>query len=88
MRLPLDLLWNLGRLVAMVTLRLKPKTERLLERAARKQGSTKTAIARQAVLGWLEDLEDISASDAVMQRLERGEEPTFSANEVKRALGL
>jgi RHH-type rel operon transcriptional repressor/antitoxin RelB len=72
----------------MVTLRLPRKTERALEKAARKQGRTKTALAREAVVGLLEDLDDIAATNPILDRLERGEERTHSADEVKRALGL
>jgi predicted DNA-binding protein len=72
----------------MVTLRLKRKTERLLEKAARKQGRTKTAIVREALIEWLEDMEDIAASDPVLDRLERDKERTYSLEEVKRGVGL
>ena len=72
----------------MVTLRLPAKTERILERTAKKQGRTKLALVREAVVEKLEDIEDMAASDAVMRRLERGEERTYSAAEVKRALAL
>jgi len=72
----------------MVTLRLPAKTERILERTAKKQGRTKLALVREAVVEKLEDIEDMAASDAVMRRLARGQERTYSAAEVKRAVGL
>ena len=74
--------------MSMVTLRLPAKTERMLERTAKRQGRTKVALVREAVVEKLEDLEDAAASNAVMRRLKRGEERTFSAAEVKRGLGL
>ena len=46
------------------------------------------ALVREAVVEKLEDIEDMAASDAVMKRLARGQERTYSAAEVKRAVGL
>jgi predicted DNA-binding protein len=60
----------------------------MLERTAKKQGRTKLALVREAVVEKLEDLEDATAANAVLRRLKRGEERTFSATEVKRGLGL
>ena len=72
----------------MVSLRLSPRAERKLAAAARKLGRTKTAVARDAVLAHLEDLEDITAADAVMARIARGQERFISSAEIKRELGL
>jgi RHH-type transcriptional regulator, rel operon repressor / antitoxin RelB len=72
----------------MVTLRLPAKTERMLERTAKKQGRTKAALVREAVVEKLEDIEDVAAADKIMQRLNKGVERTFSLEEVKRGLGL
>jgi len=69
-------------------LRLPAKTERLLARAAKKQGRTKVALVREAVVEKLEDIEDKAASDGVMRRLAKGQERTYSAAEVKRAVDL
>jgi RHH-type rel operon transcriptional repressor/antitoxin RelB len=60
----------------------------MLERTAKKQGRTKLALVREAVVERLEDIEDMAPSDAVMRRLARGEERIYSAAEVKRDLGL
>jgi RHH-type rel operon transcriptional repressor/antitoxin RelB len=84
----LDVAERCSTLLGMVTLRLPAKTERMLERTAKKQGRTKLALVREAVVEKLEDIEDMAASDAVMKRLARGQERTYSAAEVKRAVGL
>ena len=72
----------------MVSLRFSKPVERKLTAAARKLGRTKTAVAREAVLAHLEDLEDIADADAVMTRVARGQERVIPSSEIKRELGL
>lgn len=72
----------------MVTLRLPPTLERKLAREAKKRGSTKTALAHQAVIDLLQDTEDARDADAVMARIARGEERLHSSAAMKRELGL
>lgn len=43
----------------MVSLRLRPVMERRLAREAKRVGRTKTAIARAALISWLDEQEDI-----------------------------
>jgi RHH-type rel operon transcriptional repressor/antitoxin RelB len=68
----------------MLALRLNPEIEERLDRLAKKTGRTKSYYAREAILEHLDDLEDTYLA---IQRLERPAK-TFSAKEVKRALGL
>ena len=68
----------------MLAIRLDPEIERRLELLAKKTGRTKTFYAREAILEHLEDLEDVYLAT---QRLERPGK-TYSAEEVKHALGL
>lgn len=68
----------------MLAIRLDPDIENRLESLAKKTGRTKTFYAREAILEHLEDLEDIYLAT---QRLERPAK-TYSAEEVKRELGL
>jgi len=72
----------------MVTLRLPPNVERKLSREAKKRGRTKTALAQEAVVGLLQDLDDVREADAVMERIARGAERVHPAVDVKRELGL
>lgn len=68
----------------MLAIRLDSDTEKRLERLAKRTGRTKTFYAREAILEHLEDLEDIYLAT---RRLERRAK-TYSAEEVKRELGL
>lgn len=68
----------------MLAIRLDPDIEGRLEKLARLTGRTKTFYAREAILAHLEELEDTYLA---VQRLKRPA-PTFSAEEVKRELGL
>ena len=72
----------------MVTLRLPPLLERKLAREAKKRGRTKTSLAQDAVIGLLQDFEDVRDADAVMNRIARGQEHVHSSSAVKRDLGL
>jgi RHH-type rel operon transcriptional repressor/antitoxin RelB len=68
----------------MLAIRLDIKTEKRLDRLAKKTGRTKTYYAREAILEHIEDLEDTYLA------IERLEHPakTYSAEEVKRELDL
>jgi RHH-type transcriptional regulator, rel operon repressor / antitoxin RelB len=68
----------------MLAIRLDPEIEKRLERLAKRTGRTKTFYARAAILEHLEDLEDIYLAKQRLQRPGR----TYSAEEVKHALGL
>lgn len=68
----------------MLAIRLDTDTENRLERLAKKTGRTKTFYAREAILEHIQDLEDIYLAT---QRLQRPRK-TYSAKDVKRALGL
>ena len=68
----------------MLAIRLDTKTEKRLDRLAKKTGRTKTYYAREAIIEHLEDMEDAYLA------IERLEHPakTYSAEEVKRDVGL
>ncbi|MBL9153541.1 MAG: hypothetical protein JNK37_13690 [Verrucomicrobiales bacterium] len=68
----------------MIAISLDPETEDRLERLAEKAGLSKDLVATQAIMGYLEDLEDACIA---MERLEHPAK-TYSAEEVKRELGL
>ena len=68
----------------MVAIRLDSDVEERRERLAKLTGRTKTYYAREAIFEHLEDLEDIYLGN---ERLKRPGK-TFSAEEVKRELGL
>jgi RHH-type rel operon transcriptional repressor/antitoxin RelB len=68
----------------MLALRLDPKIEKRLSRLAKKTGRTKSFYAREAIVEHLQDLEETYLA---LKRLERPGR-TYSAQEVKRELGL
>lgn len=68
----------------MLAIRLDAETENRLKRLAEKTGRTKTFYAREAILEYLDELEDIYL---VRERLERPAQ-SYSAQDVKRELGL
>ncbi len=72
----------------MVSLRLRPATERKLAREAKRVGRTKTAVARAALISWLDEQEDIRIAEERFKRLEAGKSHAVTLEEVERRLGL
>lgn len=68
----------------MLAIRLDSEIEERLARLAKRTGRTKTFYAREAILEHLDDLED---GYLALKRLETPGR-TFTAEEVKRAVGL
>lgn len=61
--------------------------ERLQALAAR-TGRTATYYIREAIVEHLEDLEDTYLAEQSLEQLRRGEERTYTLDEVERDLGL
>jgi RHH-type rel operon transcriptional repressor/antitoxin RelB len=72
----------------MLSLRLPKDIEERLDGLAKRTGRTKTFYVRQAILTHLEDLEDAFQADEIMKRVRTGEESVFSAEEMRKSLGL
>lgn len=72
----------------MVTLRLTPATDRKLARLAKASGTSKTAIARSALLDRLQEEDDIRIASERLKRLDAGKSRTYTLEEVERELGL
>ena len=72
----------------MLAIRLPASIEKRLEKLAKRTGRTKTYYAREAILRHLEDLEDVHAADAVLERIQRGEMKTIPLDEVIANLGF
>jgi RHH-type rel operon transcriptional repressor/antitoxin RelB len=72
----------------MVTLRLNPTIDRKLARLAKSRRTTKTAIARAALLDHLQEKDDIRIAGERLKRLEAGKSRTYTLEEVERELGL
>ncbi len=72
----------------MLAIRLPADIESRLEALAKETGRTKTYYAREAILRYLEDLEDVYLAEAVIERVDAGQEQVFSLEEVEKELGL
>lgn len=69
-------------------LTLDDRLEAELLRLAQETGKDPGDLLNQAVLAYLEDLEDVRDAEAVLDRVRAGEEEVRSPEEVKRRLGL
>lgn len=64
----------------MLALRLPPEIEKRLEKLAAKTGRTKSYYAREAILSYIEDLEDMYLARARLEHPER----RWSLDEIAR----
>ena len=70
------------------SVQLPQDAEKRLEDLARKTGRSKEDYIKEAVLEYLDDLEDIYLAEQALERIRRGDERTYSLEEVERELGL
>ena len=68
----------------MLAIRLPESIEERLDALARETGRTKTSLAREAILEYLDDLEDLYLAEARARRNRK----TIPLQEVERTLGL
>ena len=68
----------------MLAIRLTPDTEDRLNRLTQETGRTKTALAREAILEHLDDLEDFYLAEARTRQNRK----TIPLIDVERELGL
>jgi predicted transcriptional regulator len=67
-----------------ITLRIDSETDDELTELARQSGRDKVSLARDALVEWLENQEDIRDAEAVIAQ----SNPTIPLEEVKRTFGL
>lgn len=72
----------------MLAIRLPEEIEARLESLSKRTGRSKSFYAREAILAYLEDLEDLSLAEEVKRRIDSGKERTFSLDETEARLGL
>jgi RHH-type transcriptional regulator, rel operon repressor / antitoxin RelB len=72
----------------MLAIRLPEDIEARLENLAKATGRTKTFYAREAILEYLEDMEDLYESEKRLLDIQAGRSKTFTLDEVKISLGL
>ena len=70
------------------SIRLDDEIEQRLERLSSETGRTKAFYLRELIERGLDDLEDYYLGLEVMERLRKGEEHTFTMDEVEKDLGL
>jgi RHH-type transcriptional regulator, rel operon repressor / antitoxin RelB len=71
-----------------LTVRVEDEIEQRLDRLASETHRTKSFYVREAILKSLDDLEDVYLADQVIERIRKGEEKTYSLDEVEERLGL
>ncbi len=70
------------------SIRLDYETEKRLDHLAQSTGRTKAYYLRELIDRGLQDLEDYYLAAATLERVRKGEEKVFSAEEVRKDLGL
>jgi predicted DNA-binding protein len=67
-----------------ITLEIGEDIDQQLERLARETGQDKRDIARNAIIEWLEDVEDARDAIAILEQ----NEPSRSIQDVRKGLGM
>jgi len=70
------------------SIRLDPATEQRLDQLAARTGRTKAYYLRELVTNGLDDLEDYYLAAATVERVRKGEEQVYTAEQVRADLGL
>jgi RHH-type rel operon transcriptional repressor/antitoxin RelB len=70
------------------SIRLDEKTERRLEQLAARTGRTKAYYLRELIAGGLDELEEAYLAAATLERVRRGTEKVYTAEQVRGDLGL
>ena len=72
----------------MLAIRLPDSIEKRLARLAKRTGRTKTFYAREAILKYIEDLEDAYDAERGLQRIQSGREKTIPLEDVMKRYGM
>lgn len=70
------------------SIRLAPDVEQRLDFLAAQTGRTKAFYLREIIERGLDDMEDYYLAAEVLERVRKGQEKVYSAEEVRRSLGL
>ena len=72
----------------MLAIRLPKEIELRLDNLAKATGRTKTFYAREAILAYIEDMEDLYLADKSMRALKSGKVKAIPLDQVERNLGV
>ena len=72
----------------MLALRLPEDIEARLDALARKTGRTKSYYAREAIVEYIDDLEDLYLAQKRYALIEKGKSKTLTLDEVEAHLGV
>jgi RHH-type rel operon transcriptional repressor/antitoxin RelB len=72
----------------MLAIRLPPEVESRLEALAKATGRTKTFYAREAILEYLDDLEDLYLAEQRLIDIRAGKTQTVPLEEVMKRYGM
>ncbi len=72
----------------MLAIQLPAEIEDRLDALAKATGRTKSFYAKEAILEYLDELEDFHSAMEVLERIRRGEESTYSLEEVEKRFDL
>jgi RHH-type transcriptional regulator, rel operon repressor / antitoxin RelB len=72
----------------MLAIRLPPEIEKQLAALAKKTGRTKTFYAREAILNYLEDMEDSMIAEKALGEFYASGKKAIPLADVKKRLGL
>ncbi|MGE4298448.1 MAG: DUF6290 family protein [Desulfovibrionaceae bacterium] len=70
------------------SVRLPAEAEERLAALAASTGRSKAYYIREAILAHLDEMEDIYLAEQARERVRRGEERTYSLDEIETHLGL
>jgi RHH-type transcriptional regulator, rel operon repressor / antitoxin RelB len=71
-----------------IAVRIPDELYQRLQILAEQTGRTVTFYVREAIKECIDDLEDIYPAENILKKLHRGEDRTYSLEEVERELGL
>lgn len=74
--------------VHMLAIRLPQSIEKRLEALARRTGRTKTYYVREAILEYLDDLEDLYLAERSLERIRNDEERPIPLKDVMKRYGV
>jgi len=70
------------------SIRLEDTIEKRLDNLARETGRTKAYYLRELIARGLDDVEDYYLAEQVVERVESGQEKTYSLDDVENSLDL